>query len=301
MRRTTRPRLAAALATALALAVALGCGGPKEDPILRLSAEESLARGKELMEREKYLRARDYLEHAFEVEPNSADGREALLLAADALYLQGGRTHYLQAEAKYRDFQNRFPTSARADYVQYRIAESLLQRMEKPDRDQTMTREAIAAFEDLIALYPTSEYVDDARAKLGEARANLAEHEYQVGHFYTRFRLPKAAVDRFAVLMERYPGYPEMDKVLFHKGVAHKLADQVDLARETFARLEEEYPDSEYLRRLDRERKELAGRERRLAERAAEQEAEAAEEEAGAEPAERRAAADGEPGEEEGG
>ncbi|HTQ81428.1 MAG TPA: outer membrane protein assembly factor BamD, partial [Thermoanaerobaculia bacterium] len=136
-----------------------GChGGAKQDPILQLSAEEALAQGKSWVAKEKYARARPYFTHAYEVEPNSATGREALLLAADTYYLEGGSTNYIQSEAKYRDYLNRFPTSDQAAYVQFQIANSLAKRMERPDRDQAVTRKAFEAYQDLIRLYPTSEY-----------------------------------------------------------------------------------------------------------------------------------------------
>ena len=102
----------------------------RQDPLLQLSAAESLAEGQRLMALEKYAQARKYLTHAFEVEPNSVSGREALLLVADSLYKQGGTQNLVQAEAKYRDFLNRFPTSDRAPYVQYQIGASLAGRVE---------------------------------------------------------------------------------------------------------------------------------------------------------------------------
>ena len=146
------------LLAAVALALA-GCrGSAPQDPVLRLSAEESLAQGKDLLAREKYAAARPYFTHAFEVEPNSAIGREALLLAADTYYLQGGSTNYVQAEAKYRDFLNRFPTSEQAAYVQFQIANSLAKRMEKPDRDQSVTRKA---FERLQTEFPQSPFLQE--------------------------------------------------------------------------------------------------------------------------------------------
>ncbi len=156
------------LGLVLVLAVALaGCGeGIDDDPILRLSARESLEQGKALMEQEKYARAREYLIHAFEVEPNSAGGREALLMVADAHYLQGGNQNYIKSEAKYRDYQNRFPTSEYAPYVQFQIASSLAKRTLSPDRDQTATRKALDAFNDVIRLFPTSEYVEEAKSEL---------------------------------------------------------------------------------------------------------------------------------------
>ena len=100
------------------------------------------------------------------MEPNSAVGRESLLLAADTYYLQGGTTNYVQAEAKYRDFLNRFPTSDQAAYVQFQIANSLAKRMEKPDRDQNVTRKSMEAYQELIRLYPTSEYAAQAQEQM---------------------------------------------------------------------------------------------------------------------------------------
>lgn len=247
---------AAARHLALAALVALGgilaaCGsGNAVDPILQLSAEESLARGKELMADEKYLRARDYLTHAFEVAPNSVEGREALLLVADCYFLDGGRSNYIQAEAKYRDYLNRFPTSDRAAYVQFQIANSLAARMGRPDRDLTATRESLEAYEDLLRLYPSSEYAAQGREKMRLVRENLAEHEYVVGDFYLRYRLPRAAAKRFEHLLETYPAYTEKEKVLYKLGVAQARGRLPAEARETFERLAREYPESEYLARL---------------------------------------------------
>ena len=245
----TPPRRLSLLLVAAAL-LASGCSGRREDPILRLSAEEALAAGKELMEAEKYAAARPYLTHAFEVEPNSPVGREGLLLVADSHYLEGGSDNYIKAEAKYRDFQNRFPTSERSPYVQLQIANALFERMERPDRDQTATEQALEAYEELLRLYPASEYAEEARARIREVKANLAEHEFLVGRFYYRFGLPRAAIERFEYLLEEYPDYPERDKVIYHLGLAHQRADQTEEAHQAFERLRREYPDSRFVAEL---------------------------------------------------
>jgi outer membrane protein assembly factor BamD len=231
------------------------CGGKREDPILRLSAAEALEQGKALLEEKSYRQARKYLIHAFEVEPNSVAGREGLLLAADALFSQDRFDSYVEAEGRYRDFLNRFPTSERADYAQFRMAQSLAQRMEKPNRDQETTRKAIAAFETLIRVYPTSRWTDEARTELAEVRNNLAEHEFIVGHFYFRrsgqnraVSLASAAVSRFEFLLENYPDYDQKDKILAHLCAAHHRLEQVEKATEVCERLRTEYPDSKYRR-----------------------------------------------------
>lgn len=255
--RRPRPRralAALALAAAALLPLTAGCkSGLGEDPILRLAAAEALAEGKRLMADEKYARARRYLSHAFEVEPNSLAGREALLLLADSYYLDGGSVNYVQAEAKYRDFLNRFPTSDQAAYAQFQVANSLAGRMEKPDRDQSATESALAAYQELIRLYPTSEFVAEARQRIEDVRDRLAEHEFVVGQFYFRRGLQVAAIDRFEELLERFPAYDERDKVLYHLALAYRRS--VDPAqnlkvRSAVEQLREKHPESPYLDEL---------------------------------------------------
>lgn len=231
--------------------LASGCGsGDQDDPILRLSAQEAFDEGQRLFAEEKYLRAHAYFAHAFQIEPNSQVGRDALMLEADSFFLAGGEDQLVRAEAKYRDFQNRFPTSARADYVQYQLARSLEQRVRKPDRDQKATIDALQAFQNLVELYPTSEYSQAAQEQIFQLRNRLAEHEYLVGQFNYRRRFGVAAVNRLEGLMADYPDYPEMDKVLWHLGMSYRLVQRAEEAETTFARLREDHPDSKYLSKI---------------------------------------------------
>jgi outer membrane protein assembly factor BamD len=243
-------RILLPLSAALVLTLSACRGGVTEDPILRLSAEESLAQGKELMAKEKHGRARPYFTHAFEVEPNSAIGREGLLLAADTFYLEGSSANFVQAEAKYRDFLNRFPTSEQAPYVQFQIANSLAKRMEKPDRDQAVTRKALEAYQELIRLYPTSEYAGQAREQLKAVLHNLAEHEFVIGRFYQRYGTPGSAALRFQFLVDNYPEYPEMDKVLYHLGLAYGQSNRPEDATKAFDRLRAQFPQSPFIQEI---------------------------------------------------
>jgi outer membrane protein assembly factor BamD len=241
-----RNRVAMATLVLAATLLLTGCrsAAAREDPILRLSAAESLAIGKEHMESRRYFQARKYLAHAFEVEPNSVSGREALLLVADSLYLQGGTQNLIQAEAKYRDFLNRFPTSDRAAYVQFQIGNTLAKRVGRPDRDQSVTRQALGAYEELLRVYPASEHRQEVEAKRDEMLSLLAEHEFLVGYFYLRYGLPQAAIGRFEHVTTSYPRYSEMDKVYFHLGMAKNRLGDKEEARQWFERLREEYPES---------------------------------------------------------
>jgi outer membrane protein assembly factor BamD len=221
--------------------------GVRKDPLLDLAAGESLSTGKQLFDKHKYAQARKYFQHAFEAEPNSSAGREGLLLAADTLYLDGGQTNLIQAEAKYRDFQNRFPTSEKAPYVQFQIARSLVGRMERPDRDQSVAQKALEALRDLQRLYPTSDYSAQAQEEVKTVRKNLAEHEFVVGRFYLRYGLPGAAVQRLEYLLSNYPEYDQRDKVLYHLGRAYNDQGQKEKAQAQFDKLRTDFPQSKFL------------------------------------------------------
>ena len=239
--------LALVLFAALAPLGLAGChAGPSQDPILKLAATESLTAGKELLAAKKYAKARPYFTHAYEVEPNSAQGREALLLAADTYFLEGGNTNHIQSEAKYRDFLNRFPTSDQAAYAQFQVANSLSERMERPDRDQSVTRKALEAYKDLQRLFPTSDYAAQCQEKIVLVRANLAEHEFVVGRFYQRYGIPAAAAGRFEYLLKEFPEYPTKDKVLYYLGIAYSENAKAEESQKAFERLRTEYPDSRW-------------------------------------------------------
>ena len=238
------------LAGLLVATACKGGGGLSEDPILRLSAEEALEQGKELMERKKYNQASQYFDPAFEVAPNSATGREAALLAADAYFFNGGTANFVKAEAKYRDYLNRFPTSDRADYVQLQIAQCLAEQMRKPDRDQSATIKALTAFETVQQLYPTSSHSAEVEAKIVEIRQSLAEHEYRVGRYNYRRRLYTAATWRLQGIVDDYPDFDEMDKVLYMLGMAFFKGRNAEKSAEVFDQLRSEYPESRYIKKI---------------------------------------------------
>jgi outer membrane protein assembly factor BamD len=252
-----RPLLLLAVLAALFVA---GCA-KREDPILLLSAAEALEQGKDLLAREKYYKASKLLTHAFEVEPNSRSGREALLLAADSLYMQGGTDNYIKCEAKYRDFLNRFPTSDRSDYAQYKVAACLAARAERPDRDQKITREALAAFEELLRLFPTSEHLGEAREKVRDLTDRLAAHELVVGNFYNsygRYGICEATLRRLETVQKEYPEFRQMDEVLFNLGVAYSRCLKDEQASNAFEDLRRRFPDSPFLGKIEGFQKEWA-------------------------------------------
>jgi outer membrane protein assembly factor BamD len=247
--RRRRAVLGAALAVALLLA---GCASndpalPQIDPeMANLSKEEVFARAEQLFEQEKWSRARRFYSHVYENYPNDPLGRRALLRVADTYFQQGDAVNLVEAQYKYRDFVNRYPGSDRADYAMLQIAMVAFAQMERPDRDQTKTYEAIDKINEMIAAYPNSPLRPEAEKRLQEARDRLARHDHLVASFYLNAGNPRAALGRLNYLVEEYPGYERRAEVFYDLGRTLEALGRNAEARLYYERVLSEYPQSDW-------------------------------------------------------
>ena len=256
--RTTKDRiLRAASMAVLGLAVGLlpGCAskGAKTDKVtqelLTEPKEVLYEKGQALLAKKKYEQARKYLNHVFETYPNEQMGREALLLVADSYFNQKSTTGYTEARYRYRDYLNRYPGAPRRDYARYQFALCYDKEHEKPDRDQTATREAIEQYRVLIREYPDSGYAGAARERVRQLTDLLAEHDFGIGYFYLRKGSTAAAMSRFNSLEQRYPDYGAKDKLYYYEGIAQIRLGRKDEADRYFQRVVQEYPNSAFAKK----------------------------------------------------
>lgn len=226
---------------------------PVVDPeFLNLSKEEIFQRGEDLFEKRKWQRARTHFAHVYENFPNDPMGRRSLLRVADTYFNQGDPVNLVEAQYKYRDFLNRFPGSESADYAMLQIALVSYKQMERPDRDQQKTREAVEKLQDVIRAYPRSPLRPEAEARLAEALDRLAKHEHVVAKFYAKRRSWTAAVQRLNHLIDTYPTYTERDAAFFDLGTALSNLGRDGEARLYFERVLTEFPESSYAERARR-------------------------------------------------
>ncbi len=251
--RVARFLLLAALGLAAGLAVSCASKGAKTDKVtqelLTQPKEVLYAKGQELLAKKKYEQARKYLNHVFETYPNEEMGREALLLVADSYFNQKSTTGYTEARYRYRDYLNRYPGAPRRDYARYQFALCYDKEHEKPDRDQTATREAIEQYRALIREFPDSGYAGAGRERVRQLTDLLAEHDFGVGYFYLRKGSTAAALSRFTSLEERYPEFGAKDKLFYYEGIALIRLGRKDEADRYFQKILEEFPKSDYARR----------------------------------------------------
>src|SRR5258708_13211947 len=211
-------RLAAGL---IALAVSLsGCGTgslwdkftAKDDTFNEDPADKLYNEGLYLMNDKKDMKAASKkFEEVDRQPPYSEWARKSLLMSAYSSYNAGDYDSCIGAATRYVTLH---PGSPDAAYAQYLIAASHYDEIPDISRDQGRTEKAMAALEEVIRKYPTSEYATSAKKKLEGARDQLAGREMAVGRYYMEKRDYTAAINRFKTLGPQYQTPPHVEEAL---------------------------------------------------------------------------------------
>jgi outer membrane protein assembly factor BamD len=228
---------------------------PVDREMLKLTKEQIFQRGEDQFAKKKWAKARTYYQHLYENYPNDPLGRRSLLRIADAYYQQGDAVNLVEAQYKYRDFINRYPGSESADYAMLQIAMCSYEQMEKPDRDQQKTREALDKFNDMLGTYPRSSLAAQAAKRRQDVLDRLARHDHVVARYYMKRGSYTAAVGRLNSIVEKYPDYVDRPGVFYDLGIALSGLGRKAEARLYYERVISEFPKSDYAaqarRRLD--------------------------------------------------
>jgi outer membrane protein assembly factor BamD len=242
------------LAVALvALAVPLsGCGtGPlwdkflaKDDTFVEEPADKLYNEGLYLMnERKDTKAASKKFEEVDRQHPYSDWARKSLLMSAYSYYQAGDFDSCIGAATRYVTLH---PGSPDAAYAQYLIAASHYDQIPDISRDQGRTEKAIAALEEVVRKYPTSEYAVSAKAKMQAARDQLAGKEMDIGRYYMEKRDYTAAINRFKTVVTQYQTTRHVEEALARLTEAYMSIGVVGEAQTAAAVLGHNFPDSRW-------------------------------------------------------
>lgn len=151
-----------------------------------------------------------------------------------------------EAQVSYQTFRELHPTHPRTDYVTYRIGLSFYEQLpETVDRDLTLAKDAIGAFDEVVTRFPNSEYAKDAAEKRDESLKKLAGKEDYIGDFYFKRGLYDSALPRYEGLLKNYPNLGFDSRALSRIVIGAARTDQKDKARRYMAELSQKFPGSE--------------------------------------------------------
>ncbi len=173
--------------------------------------------------------------------PYSDWARKSLLMSAYAYYNAGDYDNCIGSATRYVTLH---PGSPDAAYAQYLIAASHYDQIPDISRDQGRTEKAIAALEEVIRKYPTSEYSISAKAKLEAARDQLAGKEMEIGRYELEQRNYVGAINRFKTVVTQYQTTREVEEALARLTEAYMAIGIVGEAQTAAAVLGHNFPDS---------------------------------------------------------
>jgi outer membrane protein assembly factor BamD len=237
------------LIAAIALLTA-ACGGnkPPVAPTGNTPPDQFLfQRANDSVKRQRWIEARQYFQQIVDNYPQSTLRPDAKLGVGDSYLGEGGEANLVLAENEFKEFITFYPTSARVDYSQFKLAMSHVMRMRAPERDQTETIAAVREFEIFFDRYPNSMLTSQVREKWREARSLLSQASYRVGLYYFRARWYPGAIDRFKQVLREDPGYPERDAVYYYLAESLLKTDKKAEAVPYYDRLVKEFDRSAFL------------------------------------------------------
>ena len=173
--------------------------------------------------------------------PYSDWARKSLLMSAYAFYQAGDYDSCIGASSRYITLH---PGSPDAAYAQYLIAASHFDQIPDISRDQTRTEKAIAALEEVIRKFPTSEYAQQAKRKLETARDQLGGKEMAIGRYYMEKRDYTGAINRYKMVVTRYQTTRHVEEALARLTEAYMSLGIVGEAQTAAAVLGHNFPDS---------------------------------------------------------
>jgi outer membrane protein assembly factor BamD len=175
--------------------------------------------------------------------PYSEWARKSLLMSAYAAYEANDYDTCIGSATRYVTLH---PGSPDAAYAQYLIAASHYDQIPDISRDQGRTEKAMAALEEVIRKYPTSEYATAAKKKLEGARDQLAGKEMAIGRYYMDKRDYTAAINRFKTVVTQYQTTRHVEEALMRLTEAYMTIGIVGEAQTAAAVLGHNFPDSKW-------------------------------------------------------
>jgi len=216
----------------------------KDDTFDDEPADKLYNEGLYMMNEKKDLKAASKkFEEVDRQHPYSEWARKSLLMSAYSYYQAGDYDSCIGSATRYVTLH---PGSPDAAYAQYLIAASHYDQIPDISRDQGRTEKAIAALEEVVRKYPTSEYATSAKTKLQAARDQLAGKEMAVGRYYMEKRDFTAAINRFKTVVTQYQTTRHVEEALYRLTEAYMAIGIAGEAQTAAAVLGHNFPDSRW-------------------------------------------------------
>jgi outer membrane protein assembly factor BamD len=124
---------------------------------------------------------------------------------------------------------------------------SFIYAQDPTERDPKATREAFAAFKELVDKFPNSKYAPDSISRMNYLINAMASYEVHVANFYYRRGAYLASLNRAQDAVTNYADAPAREEALFIMIRCYDKLGMLDLRDDTQRIFQRNYPDSRFL------------------------------------------------------
>jgi outer membrane protein assembly factor BamD len=124
---------------------------------------------------------------------------------------------------------------------------SFIYAQDPTERDPKATREAFAAFKELVDKFPNSKYAPDSISRMSYLINAMASYEVHVSNFYYRRGAYLASLNRAQDAVTNYSDAPAREEALFLMIRCYDKLGMLDLRDDTQRVFQRNYPNSRFL------------------------------------------------------
>ncbi|BCE03286.1 outer membrane protein assembly factor BamD [Marinicellulosiphila megalodicopiae] len=131
---------------------------------------------------------------------------------------------------------------AMAKYSEYQASASSLLKRGPEGFDQTAGQAAFANFQQLLAVFPNTQYKVQAQAKMRILKENFAAYDNRIAIFYLKSQNYIAAINRANYVLENFPGSQQQADALSVLILANKGLGNEEQAQHALGLLKQYFP-----------------------------------------------------------
>lgn len=210
------------------------------------SAETLYNEGFDYLEKTSYQKAAEKFDKVEMEHPYSKWATKSKLMSAYSYFKD---EKYDDAVASLDRFIRLHPGNKDVAYAYYLKGICFYDQISPSKKEQSFTSDAYETFNQLITMFPDSEYAADAKSKIALIEDHLAGHEMNVGRYYLKNKEYISALNRFASVTDNYQTTPQIEEALYREVEVYRMLGLDKEASKKEEILRNNYPESKWTKR----------------------------------------------------
>ncbi len=222
------------------------CASTPEEPVINdedKTAEMLYNEAYNYLEKTSYQRAAETFDKIEMEHPYSKWVAKSKLMSAYSYYKD---EKYDDAIASLDRFIRLHPGNKDIAYAYYLKGVCYYDQIAPSEKEQSSTKDAYDTFNQVITMFPDSEYAKDAKQKISLIEDHLAGHEMSVGRYYLENKEYLSALNRFSTVTDNYQTTAQIEEALYREIEIYTILGLTYEATKKERILTSNYPDSKW-------------------------------------------------------